>query len=93
MVVLHLLRVGYEILIEAKESRFVKHGEEWCPFLEIDIHASIREQPRRRPDRPRLRVRDQRIASLDVKKGLRVEFGARLADFLDLAFKCLCGDG
>lgn len=35
-------------------------------------------------------IGDQRVASLDMEESLGVEVGARFADFLDLAFECLC---
>jgi hypothetical protein len=66
MIALNLLRVGNELLIDAKESRLVKHREQRSPFLEVDVDASIGEQSRRYPHGLSGRLCRERVAPLNM---------------------------
>lgn len=90
VVVPNLLRVDDKLLVCSQEGRLVQHREQGRPLLEVDVDASVGEQPRRYPHALRRRLRREGEAALRVQEGLGVKLGARLAALLDLALECLC---
>jgi len=68
----------------------VEHWEERRPFLEEDIHASIRKHARRCGGRLRLgNLGDGGRVSLYVKKRFGVEPGEGFSALLDSALECI----
>jgi hypothetical protein len=43
MIALDLLRVGHELFVDSEKGGPMQNGEQWRPFLEVDVDALIRE--------------------------------------------------
>ena len=87
MVALDLFRVRDEFLVDAKERGLVENGKQRRPFLEVDVDASVREQPRGYPHGGSRWLGCERIAPLDVQERLWIKVGAGLAILLHLSFE------
>ena len=68
----------------------MEHWEERCPFLEEDIHTSVRKHAGRRSGRLRHgTLSNWGRVTLDVKKRFSVEPGEGFSALLNSALECI----